>query len=59
MTSTGIPIEWLFGALGCMIGAIYFGIVSEVKSLRKAGERRDLILVTICNKLNIPFPFGD
>lgn len=59
MTSTGIPIEWLFGALGAMMAAIYGGIVSEIRTLKNAGKRRDLLLVSICDKLKIPFPFGD
>lgn len=60
MTSTGIPIEVLFGALGALIVAIYGGIVSEIRTLKKSGLRRDLLLVKICDKLAIPFPFdGD
>lgn len=56
---TGIPVEWLFAALGAMIAATYSGIVYAINGLKKSGQRRDLLLVSICDKLNIPFPYGD
>lgn len=55
MSATGIPIEWMFGAIAALIGVIYGGIVAEVRGLKRSGQRRDLLLVRICDKLSIPF----
>lgn len=52
---TGIPIEFMFAAVGAMIAAIYGGLVYELRGLKKSGQRRDLLLVRICDKLSIPF----
>jgi hypothetical protein len=60
MTSaTGIPIEYMFEALGILLGVIYAGIAAQLRSLQKGSTRRDRLLILICDKLNIPCNLGD
>jgi hypothetical protein len=61
-TTTGIPIEYLFGLIGILISIIYCDIKRELRKLRTASELRDLAqerfrvaLIFICRKLDIPF----
>lgn len=59
MTSTGVPIEWLFGALGLLVAVIYGDLRWAVKRLDSGARTRDILLVRICDKLNIHFTNGD
>jgi hypothetical protein len=58
VTSTGIPIELLFAAIGVMVMACYGGLVWELRKLRSSGVRRDRLLVLICDRLKINFDFN-
>lgn len=62
MSTTGIPIEYMFGCIAALIGVVYAAINYEIRTLRKTtgdiskgAHRRDLVLVRICEKLGIEF----
>lgn len=59
MSATGIPVEYLFLAIAGLIGIIYADLRSQVKSSAKAGARRDVYLIRICEKLKIHFDPDD
>jgi hypothetical protein len=66
VTSTGIPVEYMFGAIATLIGIIYGGIVHELRGLRRdthkirdGAHKRDLLLVKICSRLGIDFEDSD
>lgn len=54
---TGIPVEYLFGAIAALVSIIYADLKRSVSKNTEAGNKRDLILVKICEKLNITYPF--
>jgi hypothetical protein len=55
---TGIPIEYMFGAIVGLVGVVYSGIAYELRRLRDGAYRRDLLLVKICEKLSINLDLG-
>lgn len=52
---TSIPIEWLFGALGTMVGVIYLDLKRDVRGLMRGAVKRDFLLIRICDRLKITF----
>lgn len=62
MTSTGVPVEWLFAVIALMVGGTYLNIIFEIRLLRKSAAKRDrkvsnltIMIKNICGKLSIPF----
>lgn len=54
-TMTGIPIEWMFGALGTLVAVVYADLKYSVRSLQYGAVNRDRILTLICDRLKIVF----
>lgn len=61
-TMTGIPIDVLFTVIIALIGAVYADIKRELRSLRRNGTNRDLLmerfriaLSYVCQTLHVPF----
>lgn len=52
---TGIPIELLFIALAGLVSVIYWDLKRGQLSQQKKGNRRDILLARICEKLGIPW----
>lgn len=66
MTTTGIPIEWMFAVLAAMVGGIYLNLLWEVRRLRSESSKRGeniaamrYTLRAICHKLDLPFGDDD
>jgi hypothetical protein len=61
-SSTGIPIEILFGIIGALVSFIYADLKREVRILRRESNDRtvkisklSIILGMVCHKLGVPF----
>ena len=66
MSLTGIPIEFLFAAIGGMLGLIYADMKRELRTLRKESNARGTSIALIrqsvnslCNHLKLPFHIED
>jgi hypothetical protein len=58
-SATGIPVEYLFSALGILVAALYVDMRRGIYKLQTGAIKRDRLLVLICDKLNIRFNLGD
>jgi hypothetical protein len=65
-SETGIPVEWLFGAIGALVGAIYWDMRRQLRELIERATRREqrltllhLLVTQVCHKLDIAVPPED
>lgn len=56
---TGIPIEYLFLMIGALVTAIYAGIRSDLRALKRSAAKRDTLLIRICGKIGVDFIVDD
>jgi hypothetical protein len=61
-TMTGIPIEWLFGAIGFLLAGIYADIKRDLRNIKRAASNRDRVVdrlrIALCfmaRTLKVPF----
>lgn len=62
ISTTGIPIEWLFGLIAALVAVIYVDMKRELRALRRQASRRAGLMLSmkyslqlVCRKLDIPF----
>jgi len=65
-TLTGIPIEWLFGALAGLLGIVYASITYQLRQVIRQSARNHVRLVRVTTylgfmsaKLGVPFRDGE